>query len=223
MTLDLQEQREIMVLQAFQVHQECQDIQEERDKKEVQVNVVQKDHQVSEEEMVSLDPVESQDPQGPERGVKGVFLVLLALRVLLVHLGLKVLVVYMVNKALKASEVNLALPVLKVIEDFLVYLELKVIMVIEEKMDCQVLLVLQDDKGHLVRKELKDQKGLKDMMVKRDKEVSQAQLAYQESEDHLDHPVILGNQELKGFKDLQAYLAILVSLELKVRLVRLEE
>lgn len=90
-------------------------------------------------------------------------------------------------------------------------------------MDCQVFLVLQDDKGHLVRKELKDQQGLKDLMVKRAKEVSQAQLVYQELEDHQGHLAILGNQELQGFKDLQAYLAILVSLELKVRLVRLEE
>ncbi|CAM4726837.1 unnamed protein product [Leuciscus chuanchicus] len=57
--------------------------------------------------------------------------------------------------------------------------------------------------------------GLKELMVKRAKEVSQAQLACQESEDHLGHSVILGNQELQGFKDLQAYLAILVSLELK--------
>lgn len=59
--------------------------------------------------------------------------------------------------------------------------------------------------------------------MKRVREVSQDQLAYQESEDHLGHMVILVNQEPQGFKDLQAYLAILVSLDLKVKLVRLEE
>lgn len=138
-TLDLQELGETTVFQGYQVHQECQDIQEgtdKKEKKEVQVNMVQKD---SGEEMVSLDLVESLGPQEPERRVKGV---VLAFLVSLVHLGQKALVVYMVNKALKASEESLVLLGQKVIEDFLVYLELKVIMAIEERMGCQAFLEL---------------------------------------------------------------------------------
>lgn len=228
MTLELKEIQASLGFQALQVRLDIQALRVQKDRKEAKVIMDWTGRQVSEVARARLVPEVRQDLQGLDRKVTKVLLESLGLWDLPARLDQRVymdfldLLDHKVHQALKVSVARLGHLGLKVTEDLLDSMELKVKLVTQVSEVPKVILVYKVCKGRLEREDLKDQWVCLELMELKDQEVTW------DLPGPLDSEVLLGLQEIRfqrhlGFQDLQEYQGIQDDPAPKVKQVHQEE